>query len=131
VSQLPVTYVTEHSPEDRFCNPAPAQEAIKYEAKVFYKAFETELSPYQGWPDDEKDRMWEDMYGSKACNHWCKEELPSLLVAYAVQIHGKEALEHLKWTYCNLPTDNKLTYPCMDGQTRSKLMLTPLMIATY
>ncbi len=35
---------------------------------VFQQAFGDDagnLSPYQGWPDDERDKLWEDMYTSE------------------------------------------------------------------
>ena len=44
---------------------APAQGAIEYDTKVFYKSFGDDLSPYQGWPDDEKDKLWDALYASK------------------------------------------------------------------
>lgn len=43
---------------------APAQDAIEYHQKVFHKSFGDDLSPYQGWPDDEKDKLWNDLYAS-------------------------------------------------------------------
>lgn len=44
------------------CLLAPAEEAVKYVPRRFLAAFGKETSPYQGWPTDEQDQMWEDMY---------------------------------------------------------------------
>jgi hypothetical protein len=44
---------------------APARDTIEYEVKVFQKGFLDDTSPYQGWPDDEKDQLWEKLYWSK------------------------------------------------------------------
>ncbi|UNI18540.1 hypothetical protein JDV02_004803 [Purpureocillium takamizusanense] len=41
---------------------SPAEEAVKYVPRQFLAAFGKETSPYQGWPTDEQDQMWEDMY---------------------------------------------------------------------
>ncbi len=43
---------------------APADESVEYHDVVFNKAFGDNKSPYQGWPDDKKDKLWEDMYSS-------------------------------------------------------------------
>ncbi|EGX90076.1 hypothetical protein CCM_06496 [Cordyceps militaris CM01] len=44
----------------------PAYEAIEYVPRVFTKAFLDDQSPYQGWPDDEKDQLWQNMYSKAA-----------------------------------------------------------------
>lgn len=41
---------------------APLNEAVKYKNVLFKKGFITDLSPYMGWPDDEKDERWDDLY---------------------------------------------------------------------
>ncbi|KAM3519678.1 hypothetical protein NHJ13051_007334 [Beauveria bassiana] len=41
---------------------APASEHVEHVPYVFKMAFLDDISPYQGWPDDEKDRLWQDMY---------------------------------------------------------------------
>ncbi|KAF1954976.1 hypothetical protein CC80DRAFT_448045 [Byssothecium circinans] len=41
---------------------SPANEAVRYRDVTFAGAFGRDLSPYQGWPDDHKDEIWEDMY---------------------------------------------------------------------
>ncbi|XWW94201.1 hypothetical protein V2A60_002143 [Cordyceps javanica] len=37
-------------------------------------AFQDDQSPYQGWPDDEKDQLWQDMY-SNHCIEVLRESL--------------------------------------------------------
>jgi hypothetical protein len=44
---------------------APAHEAIEYETRSFRRGFQNDTSPYQGWPNDESDALWEEMYSSK------------------------------------------------------------------
>jgi hypothetical protein len=44
---------------------APANEAVRYRDVTFAAAFGTDISPYQGWPDDHKDEIWEDLYKCK------------------------------------------------------------------
>lgn len=44
---------------------APANEAVRYRDVTFSAAFGTDISPYQGWPDDHKDEIWEDLYKCK------------------------------------------------------------------
>ncbi|KAJ4147382.1 hypothetical protein LMH87_001904 [Akanthomyces muscarius] len=41
---------------------SPAYEHIEEVPVVFKVAFLEDESPYQGWPDDEKDQLWQDMY---------------------------------------------------------------------
>ncbi|TQW01129.1 tat pathway signal sequence [Cordyceps javanica] len=41
---------------------SPASESIENIPRVFRMAFQDDQSPYQGWPDDEKDQLWQDMY---------------------------------------------------------------------
>ncbi|OAA60110.1 hypothetical protein ISF_06121 [Cordyceps fumosorosea ARSEF 2679] len=41
---------------------APALEAIEQVPSVFKLAFLDDQSPYQGWPDDDKDQLWQGMY---------------------------------------------------------------------
>lgn len=56
--------------EDGLERYSPAGEAIRYQDVQFHRAFGDEgsshLSPYQGWPSDEKDKLWKDMYASTA-----------------------------------------------------------------
>lgn len=42
---------------------APANGAVEYETKVFLDNI-GQQSPYQGAPTDEKDAMWDELYGS-------------------------------------------------------------------
>lgn len=44
---------------------APAQEAIEYEIKTFQRGFHNDTTSYQGWPTDEIDILWEELYSSK------------------------------------------------------------------
>lgn len=44
---------------------APASEHVEHVPYVFKMAFLDDTSPYQGWPDDEKDQLWQDMYSSE------------------------------------------------------------------
>ncbi|KAK4445587.1 hypothetical protein QBC34DRAFT_497503 [Podospora aff. communis PSN243] len=41
---------------------SPAHEAIEYTPVSFRMALEGDTSPYQGWPTDEKDQLWQDLY---------------------------------------------------------------------
>ncbi|KAJ6785076.1 hypothetical protein PWT90_08530 [Aphanocladium album] len=43
---------------------SPASDAVEYVESRFKIAFIKDESPYQGWPDDEKDQLWQDMYSS-------------------------------------------------------------------
>jgi hypothetical protein len=38
---------------------------VEYETKVFQHGFGNETTKYQGWPNDDIDREWEEMYSSK------------------------------------------------------------------
>ena len=42
--------------------PAPVNDHIEYETKVFWNGID-EQSPYQGEPTDEMDELWSDLYG--------------------------------------------------------------------
>src|ERR1700761_5190594 len=44
---------------------APARKVVEYETKSFHQGFGNDTSPYQGWPNDEIDQRWEDMYSSQ------------------------------------------------------------------
>lgn len=44
---------------------SPAERAVDYIPVSFVRAFgmgKEHVSPYQGWPNEEKDKLWEDMY---------------------------------------------------------------------
>ncbi|KAM3544141.1 hypothetical protein ARSEF1564_003008, partial [Beauveria bassiana] len=41
---------------------SPAYEATEYIPIVFNNRFDNELSPYQGWPTDDLDALWQDLY---------------------------------------------------------------------
>lgn len=41
--------------------PAPANSAIAYSTRVFYDNI-FEISPFQGVANDEKDKLWQDLY---------------------------------------------------------------------
>lgn len=41
---------------------APASHLIQYERLKFQTAIGNDTSPYQGWPNDEIDARWQDMY---------------------------------------------------------------------
>ena len=43
---------------------APANDVVEYETKVFLDNV-VHLSPFQGEPNDEKDALWDDAYGSE------------------------------------------------------------------
>lgn len=43
---------------------APAYEAVESVPTLFQLALLNDSSPYQGWPDDDKDQLWQDMYSS-------------------------------------------------------------------
>jgi hypothetical protein len=45
--------------------PAPAQDAVTYEIKVFHSSFNDDRTPYQGPPTDAVDAAWEDLYNGK------------------------------------------------------------------
>ncbi|KAK0732542.1 tat pathway signal sequence [Apiosordaria backusii] len=42
---------------------------VEYVPVRFRRAFGKDLSPYQGWPDDEKDDLWEELYSYGASIH--------------------------------------------------------------
>ena len=44
---------------------APADEAVEYAPKLFHNRFDGDISPYQGWPTDESDALWVDLYDSE------------------------------------------------------------------
>ena len=44
---------------------APAEEASEYSPVIFSQAFGRDSSPYQGWPNDEQDRLWQDLYSGE------------------------------------------------------------------
>ncbi|KAM3462620.1 hypothetical protein MY5147_007693 [Beauveria neobassiana] len=58
---------------------APASEHVEHVPYVFKMAFLDDISPYQGWPDDEKDQLWQDMY-SKGMAVRIDEESASRLI---------------------------------------------------
>ncbi|KAF2812836.1 uncharacterized protein BDZ99DRAFT_495991 [Mytilinidion resinicola] len=41
---------------------SPAQDAVHYEIKKFNHGFNDDISPLQGPPSDERDKLWEDLY---------------------------------------------------------------------
>ncbi|KAF2181035.1 hypothetical protein K469DRAFT_671634 [Zopfia rhizophila CBS 207.26] len=41
---------------------APANHVVRYKNVVFKKGFITDMSDYQGWPNDERDALWSDLY---------------------------------------------------------------------
>ncbi|PWI72921.1 hypothetical protein PCL_09936 [Purpureocillium lilacinum] len=41
---------------------SPADEAVEYAPKLFHNRFDGDISPYQGWPTDESDALWVDLY---------------------------------------------------------------------
>jgi hypothetical protein len=43
---------------------APAQVAVEYETRTFKRGFQNDTTPYQGWPTDEIDTLWEELYSS-------------------------------------------------------------------
>ncbi|POR37564.1 Uncharacterized protein TPAR_02205 [Tolypocladium paradoxum] len=45
---------------------SPADEAVEYMPKLFNNRFDGDLSPYQGWPTDETDARWQDLYNKGA-----------------------------------------------------------------
>jgi hypothetical protein len=45
---------------------APVDEEIEYYNSVFKRAFGGKLSEYQGWPTDEIDQKWQDLYSSQS-----------------------------------------------------------------
>jgi hypothetical protein len=46
---------------------APAEAAVEYETVVFHNNFHEDRTPYQGPPNDEVDRKWEELYHGKLC----------------------------------------------------------------
>lgn len=44
---------------------SPANSAIEYETKVFLPGVGSERSQYQGYPDDNMDKAWDDLYKCK------------------------------------------------------------------
>lgn len=47
---------------------APVDEAVEYMPKLFSNRFDGELSRYQGWPTDETDARWQDLYSSECAS---------------------------------------------------------------
>ncbi|RAH46174.1 oxidase ustYa family protein [Aspergillus brunneoviolaceus CBS 621.78] len=43
---------------------APVNPLVEYETRTFYRSRGDNKSPFQGWPDDEKDRLWLESYHS-------------------------------------------------------------------
>ena len=41
---------------------APANEAVEYIEEQTFRAALFNNTPYMGYPDDEKDKLWEDLY---------------------------------------------------------------------
>ncbi len=44
---------------------APAQAAVKYKDVVFAPGIKNFSTPYQGWPNEGNNRLWEELYNSK------------------------------------------------------------------
>lgn len=44
----------------------PANEVVEYETVVPNEAILNQHTKYQGWPDDEKDRLWAALWMSKS-----------------------------------------------------------------
>lgn len=41
---------------------APVNNLVEYETRTFYRSRGENKSPFQGWPNDEKDKLWQDSY---------------------------------------------------------------------
>jgi len=42
------------------------KDEVRYKDIVFKKGFITDMSAYMGWPNDEKDTLWTDLYKCKS-----------------------------------------------------------------
>jgi hypothetical protein len=49
---------------------APANEAVEYETVVFRRGFGTGKSPYQGYPTEAHDALWDDLYQCQLSILW-------------------------------------------------------------
>lgn len=58
--------VCEYGPRHPAERYTPAAEAIEYIPVVFKVAVGRDISPYQGLPNDEKDKLWDELYASKS-----------------------------------------------------------------
>ncbi|KAF7865303.1 hypothetical protein EAF04_006280 [Stromatinia cepivora] len=48
---------------------SPGNQLVEYKLKRFYRSRGDDLSPYQGWPDDDKDRLWLEAYNPGLFSH--------------------------------------------------------------
>ncbi|KAK4172809.1 hypothetical protein QBC36DRAFT_361584 [Triangularia setosa] len=71
--------------------PSPVEDVVEYVPVQFHRAFGRDLPPYQGWPDDEKNDLWEALYSYGASIH-VDENLASQLhdKAERAPVHGLE-----------------------------------------
>ena len=44
---------------------APAREAVEYEERLFDAAFFTKGNAYKGFPTNETDQLWEELYNNR------------------------------------------------------------------
>ncbi|KAI8626641.1 tat pathway signal sequence [Xylariaceae sp. FL1651] len=78
------------SPTDR-AEYSPRGVPSEYHSVVFSRAFARESTPYQGWPDDEKDKLWRDLYWDGIAIHINEESQERLInKSQRVPIEGYE-----------------------------------------
>lgn len=68
----------------------PALEAVEYHSVVVDRGLEAEHTPYQGWPTDEIDRRWQDLYQDTVfleINEQQKARLPNNTLRWSVEGH--------------------------------------------
>lgn len=73
----------------------PAEEAVSYVPVTFGVGFGKTISPYQGFPNDETDRLWEDMYAcTSSLITLIAYPICGLLFLVGVTIHISDAAHH-------------------------------------
>ncbi|UNI23174.1 hypothetical protein JDV02_009009 [Purpureocillium takamizusanense] len=58
---------------------SPANDAVEYIPKIFHNRFDGDISPFQGWPTDESDALWVDLYDKGSSVRIGKESHDQLL----------------------------------------------------
>jgi hypothetical protein len=56
-------------------NTAPADSAISYKTTVFTPGMPDDMSPYQGEPTPENNKLWEDLYLGKKLSNGLKNSV--------------------------------------------------------
>jgi hypothetical protein len=79
------TYHCKPSPDDQGGLYSPAENAVEYTPLVFKLGTGHSVSAYQGFPTDEVDRLWEDLYKDGAFLH-IDEEAGNRLLNQSVRV---------------------------------------------